>query len=71
VRQVSGAGAVEAPSLHCRKPVGVCLVGAVASRIDARSVYLHWDVNDQVHLDALGWVLIALAAAMPVVLLLL
>jgi hypothetical protein len=70
-RQVGGAGAVEAAPAHRCKPVRLRLVGAIAGRIDARCINLHQDVNNWVRLDALGRVLVAFAAAVPVVLLLL
>jgi hypothetical protein len=70
-RRVGGAGAVEAASVHHRKPVGLRLIGAVAGHIDARRINLYWDVDNQVHLDVLGWVLVVFAAAVPIVLLLL
>jgi hypothetical protein len=70
-RQVSGAGAVETAPAHHHKPVGPCLVGAVAGRIDARCINLHRNVDDWIRLDVLGGVLVAFAAAVPVVLLLL
>jgi hypothetical protein len=70
-RRVGGAGTVEAAPLHCRKPVGSHLVGAIAGSIDTHHIDLHWYVNNQVRLDALGWVLVTLATAAPVVLLLL
>jgi hypothetical protein len=54
VRQVSGAGAVEALSLHCRELVGTDLVGAVAGHIDTCSIYLYWDVDHRVCLNALS-----------------
>jgi hypothetical protein len=57
--------------LHCRKPVGSCLVGAIAGRVDACRVNLYWNVYHWVSLGALGGVLVALAAAVPIVLLLL
>jgi hypothetical protein len=66
-RRVGSAGAVETAPAHCRKPVQSHLLGAVADRIDMRCINLHWDVNNRVRLDALSWVLIALAAAVPVI----
>jgi hypothetical protein len=70
-RRVGGAGAVEAAPAHRREPVGSRLIGTVACRINARCIDLHRDVDDRVRLDALGWVLVAFAAAVPVILLLL
>jgi hypothetical protein len=69
--RVSGAGAVEATSAHRRQPVGSRLVGAIAGCIDARRIDLHRDVDNRVRLDALGGVPVALATAVPIVLLLL
>jgi hypothetical protein len=70
-RRVGGAGAVEATPAHRCKPVRSRLVGAIAGRVDARRIDLHRDIDNRVRLDALGWVLVAFAAAVPVVLLLL
>jgi hypothetical protein len=70
-RQVGSAGAVEAAPVHCRKPVELCLVGAVEGHIDTRQIDLHWDVDNRVRLDALSQMFVALATVVPVVLLLL
>jgi hypothetical protein len=70
-RQVGGASAVEAAPAHYREPVRSCFVGAIAGRIDACRINLHWNIDDRIRLEVLGWVLITFAAAVSVVLLLL